>query len=226
MYAVTWNPGTFGHLLINVIANEETTEDIKSIPTQDEINSHFHLSGQVVKTIHPYVQDEIDTYTKTIKPYFKSADLKAFQWYRNEIAYLKSDRHFKEHLRQYWNFKEPLCDISYNIDMTEFLNNNESFCVNMAKFLNKKKLKETTLEFIRQKHQSNRDLYDRYLDRVVDTVRCLQAKNYKDIKDLTNIEIACVLCDFFHMDDAGTNNFCINAPDEKPVSTTEILSYA
>ena len=227
MYTVTWNPGTFGHLLIQILGIEEHGQDVNQLLEKGDVNSHFKNGSNVnVKAIHPYKKDLLDQTHKIIKPYFKHPDLKFFQWYRNEVVYLKSDRHFKEDLRQYWNFEEPSCDTSYNIDMTDFFADKNNFCVRMAEFMDKTELLDDTVKFIDNKQKLNRVVYQSYLDNVVDTVKCLREKKHKKLQHLSNIEIGAVLCDFFSMDVIGTNNFCNNSPNEKPVSTTEILSYA
>lgn len=226
MYAVTYNPGTFGSFLRNIIGLEQTDSATES--NNDDIHSHVVVNRHAadVEVIHPYDKSRLDRSLQNIKPYFKDPDLKWFQWYRNEILFTKADEHFKEHLRTYWNFKEPLCDISYNIDMTKFLVNIDDFCADMAKFLGKTQLNDTTVDFIRHKQKLNIPIYQDYQGRVADTVRCLREKEQKEIEHLSNIEIAAVLCDFFHMDANGTNNFCNNSPETKPNNTMEILSYA
>lgn len=227
MYAVTYNPGTFGSLLRNIISLEHMDDVAHQESHNNDVHSHVLVNRYAadVEVIHPYDRTKLDRTLKTIKPYFKDPDLKWFQWYRNEILFTKSDQHFKEHLRTYWNFKEPLCDISYNIDMTKFLINIDDFCADMASFLEKPKLKDITLHFIETKQKLNKPMYQDYLDRVVDTVRCLKENEQKDIGHFNNIELASVLCDFFYMDVTGTNNFCNNSPETNPNSTIEILSY-
>jgi hypothetical protein len=228
MYTVTWNPGTFGHLLVSIIAIEEQDQDVNNFLSVEHTNSHFDYKkiNVDINMVHPYNKQSLDSQHKIIKPYFKNENLKYFQWYRNEVAYLNSNRNFIEELRQRWNTVEPLCDISYNIDMTEFFTNQQNFCANMAQFVGKLALKDDTLKFIETKRKLNWDLYKNYLDNVVNTVKCLRVKTHKNISHLNNIEIGMVLCEYLHMDSTGMNNFCNNYDSNKPISTTEILSYA
>ena len=226
-YTVTWNPGTFGHMLILIISLEEHGLDIDTALKLEKPNSHW---GDMnfdfkIKMIHDYDRQALVPSHKIIKPYFKDENLKYFQWYRNELTYLNANNHFLEELEQRWDYVEPLCDIGYNIDMTEFYTNQKNFCANMATFIGKPTLKDETIRFISKRRENNWALYQSYLDNVVDTVECLRIKKHKDLTHLSNIEIASVLCEYFWMDAMGKNKFCKHSGESKPKSTTEILTY-
>jgi hypothetical protein len=238
MYTVTWNPGTFGHMLVLIIALEEHDQDINNFLKFESTNSHWPGGKDVdysrakcgidfrnINMVHTYNRQSLDPTHKIIKPYFKNENLKYFQWYRNEVAYLNSNTPFIKEFRQRRNTIEPLCDIGYNIDMSDFFTNQRNFCANMAKFVDRPELKDDTMKFIAKRQKLNWGLYKSYIDNVVDTVTCLREKKHKDITHLKNIEIAMVLCEYLHMNVTGTNNFCNNSHSNKPVSTTEILSY-
>ncbi len=230
MYTVTWNPGTFGHMLVLIISLEEHGLAVDDVQKLESTHSHWPTENNSfdwkVQMIHAYDRQLLSTKQKILKPYFKDENLKYFQWYRNEVTYLKSNTHFIEELQQRWNHIEPLCDIGYNIDMTDFYINKDNFCANMAKFMNKTKLKDDTIKFIEQRRKHNWQLYQTYLDNVVDTVRCLKERKHKDITHLDNTQVAMVLCEYFHMDVKGKDKFCNHSNHKLPASTTEILSYA
>jgi len=225
-YTVTWNPGTFGHLLVSIIEIEEFDSKKNDLLTVGEAHSHTNNKNNIdVEAVHPYDIKLLDTKRKIIKPYFKDHDLKYFQWFRNEILSLNSKRHFIEELSQHWNTVEPVCDKSYNIDMTEFFTNLDAFQNNVASFLEKTELKQDTKEFIQIKRQANLSLYNQYIENVVDTVACLNKKQHKDIRHLKNIEVAMVLCDYLHLNNKDAMKFC-NGYDGKQInSTKDILDY-
>ena len=225
-YTVTWNPGAFGHLLVSIIEIEEFNRNKNELITVGEVHSHTNNGTNIdVEAVHPYDIKSLDISRKIIKPYFKHPDLKFFQWFRNEILFLNSRRHFIEELKQHWNTVEPICDKSYNIDMTELFTNLDAFQNNVASFLEKTELKEDTKEFIQIKRQANFALYNQYLENVVDTVACLNQKQHKDIRHLKNIELAMVLCDYFHLNKEDAMKFC-NSYDGKQInSTKDIIAY-
>ena len=109
--------------------------------------------------------------------------------------------------------------------MTELFTNLDAFQNNVASFLEKTELKEDTKEFIQIKRQANFALYNQYLEKVVDTVACLNQKQHKDIRHLKNIELAMVLCDYFHLNKEDAMKFC-NSYDGKQInSTKDIIEY-
>ena len=223
-YTVTWNPGTFGHLLIGAIDIEKFGQK----PSINE-NSDSHDVGFVansnINRVHVYDRKLLNPEHKIIKPYFKNQDLKFFPWLLNEIKYLKSQKHIVEEIRQHWDTVEPICDISFNIDMTELFTNVDSFYKNIARFFETTELKQDTKTFIKNKREINLPLYEKYLKNIVDTVSCLKNKQHKDIQHLENIELAMVLCDFLHLKQFDAVTFCNNY-DDKPInSTKDILNY-
>jgi hypothetical protein len=109
--------------------------------------------------------------------------------------------------------------------MTEFFTDLESFTKNIAEFLGKTELKHNTNKFIENKRNLNLPLYTQYLENVVDTVSCLKNKQHKDIQHLENIELAMVLCDFLHLNNKDTMNFCNRYDSKQLKSTKNILSY-
>jgi hypothetical protein len=125
-YTVTWNPGAGGHLIRSIIEIEEF--DLVR-PLDTDRNSHDN-DNRTSTLVHPYDRQALDITHKIIKPYFKREDLKFFQWFRNEVLWLKSNKYFIEELKEHWNTVDPICDISYNIDMTEFFTDLESFTKN------------------------------------------------------------------------------------------------
>ena len=222
-YTVTWNPGTFGHLLCSIVEIEKyDSEQYNSLG----VDSHDvgHILNNVI-TIHPYCVEKIQDKHNTIKPYFKNRDLKFFQWFRNQVLFLNSQRHFIEELKQQWNTVEPVCDKSYNIDMTNFLTDTTKFINALTEFFNIDSLKDKTIEFIEKKKKLNLPLYNQYLENVVDTVFCLRKKQHKDIQHLENIELAMVLCDFLHLNNKDTMRFCNSYDGKQLKSTEDILSY-
>jgi hypothetical protein len=220
-YTVTWNPGAGGHLIRSIIEIEEF-----DLLTPLDTDRNGHDNGNRTSTlVHPYDRQALDITHKIIKPYFKREDLKFFQWFRNEVLWLKSNKYFIEELKEHWNTVDPICDISYNIDMTEFFTDLESFTKNIAEFLGKTELKHNTNKFIENKRNLNLPLYTQYLENVVDTVSCLKNKQHKDIQHLENIELAMVLCDFLHLNNKDTMNFCNRYDSKQLKSTKNILSY-
>jgi len=223
-YTVTWNPGTFGHLLISVIDIEEFGRNVDSL-NNGSISSHSVGSHKFIKKVHAYDRKLLNPEHKIIKPYFKNQDLKFFPWFLNEIKFLKSEKHIIEEIRRHWETVEPICDISFNIDMTDLFTNLDNLYKNIARYLDKTELKEGTKTFIENKSKANWPLYKQYLENVVDTVGCLKNKQHKDIQHLENIELAMVLCDFLHLNNKDTMNFCNRYDSKQLKSTKNILSY-
>ncbi len=225
-YTVTWNPGTFGHLLVSIIEIEEFNRNKNELITVGEVHSHTNNGTNIdVEAVHPYDIKSLDISRKIIKPYFKHHDLKFFQWFRNDLLFVNSKKSFIEVLSEHWNTSEPICDKSYNIDMTEFFTNIDAFRNNIATFLEKTELKQDTKEFIQIKRQANLSLYNQYIENVVDTVTCLKKKRHKDVRHLKNIELAMVLCDYLHLNNKDAMKFCNGYDGKKIDSTKDILDY-
>ena len=225
-YTVTWNPGTFGHLLVSIIEIEQFDSNKNDLLLEGEPHSHTNNKNNInVEAVHPYDIKLLDTTRKIIKPFFKDHDLKYFQWFRNDLLSVNAKKNLSEVLSEHWNTIEPICNKSYNIDMTELFTDVNAFQNNLAKFLEKTALKQDTKEFIQTKRKANLPLYNQYIENVVDTVACLNKQQHKDIRHLKNIEVAMVLCDYFHLKNKDAMKFC-NSYDGKQISSTkDILAY-
>ena len=220
-FTVTWNPGAGGHFLRTIIEIEIFDLDYKS--TSDP---HGHNDGvSKVNLVHPYDKESLDSTHKIIKPYFNNTNMKYFHCYRNEILWLKSNVHFLEELKQKWNMIDPICEVSFNIDMINLYDQPHAFYKDIRNFLGIEDLKKSTKEYIDKKRNLNLPLFKRYIQNVVSTVEALRQKKTMNIRHLSNNELAMTLCEYFHMDQNGTNNFCVRY-DNKPIeTTTDILRY-
>ena len=77
-FNVTWEPGTFGHLLQAIIAIQCYGA------TYDKIESDSHSQPDwpgTINTVHPYDINLIDDRHRVIKPYFKNANYNNLQVY-------------------------------------------------------------------------------------------------------------------------------------------------
>jgi len=183
-YTVTWNIGNFGHLLQGIIQIEKFNIDIKST------GSSSHDIGIVghVTVIHPYDKNALDKNDKNIKPYFADERLRFFPLYLN---YIKNNftKPAKEFAQTYWNYTEPKCPISFNIDMTNFLIDTDKFIDDIKSFLQKETISTKTLDFIDTKKQSNLPLYHKYIE-VTNNILP------NNVRNLTPLELGITMCHY------------------------------
>ena len=182
-YTVTWNIGNFGHLIKAIIGIEIYNLSVVS----EGADTHDVTSGMhgMVDIIHPYESSKIKKDMKVIKPFFEKKELKFLPIYLNHYKNKSINIDPVEFAQTYWNHEEPKCDISYNIDMTNFFNNTDIFINNLHEFLQLSNLKQKTVDFIMQKKQNNVSLYNRFNDII-----------NNESKDLTPLERGVAICYF------------------------------
>ena len=220
-FTVTWEPGTFGHLLQAIIAIQCYGA------TYDKIESDSHSQPDwpgTINTVHPYDINLIDDRHRVIKPYFKNANLKFFPKYLN---YVKTDQKSTpvELLRLYWNYHDPICPKSFNIDMSNFFTNVSMFKKDIQKFLDTDKLLDDTIYFIDEKRKVNLPHFTDYNEKILHTSSCCKAKTFKDISNLTDYEIGLVLCDYLQGEVHKVNVFANAYNNELITSTMDIIRY-
>jgi hypothetical protein len=229
-FAVAWNPGTFGHMLWVITGIEKYNKIIKDTKNADSHSESVHVEN--IRRIHPYDHTKIKEDHMTIKPYFANTDLKFLCLY---MQYIKRKKHgdaftdfngnLVELVRIYWNMEEPMCDKSYNIKMSNFLDDTPKFIKALQGFFGTGTLKPETIKFIEQKKSLNMPLYDKFKKNVIDTVTCLKQNRAKDISNLDQFELGLVLCDFLHLRNKEAMFFCREYDGKTLINTTDITKY-
>lgn len=159
-YCVTWNPGNFGHLIKAIIGQEVFQDDIKNLG--DDTHGYEH---DQIDVVHEYDREKINTSQATIKPFFGHKELKFFPFYLN---YRKNNFEcgLDDFVNTYWNFREPLCDVSFNIDLTNFFNDTPTFINDICLFLKRESISNETRNLINIKKEANIEHYHNFVENV------------------------------------------------------------
>ena len=158
-YTVSWNIGTFGHLLKAIIG----VQKYRIILDPQGMDCHYPESSlhSFIDIIHPH--DDKKVSNKTIKPYFSAPELRFFPLYLNYLKWdnLEEQVDINDFVKTYWNHSDGPSEKCFNIDMTNFLTDTGQFIADMEEFL-QEKLNANTIDLIQSKKEANYILYLRY----------------------------------------------------------------
>lgn len=238
-FCVSWQPGTFGNLLLSTISIQKFNAVVDIDHEQKTAESHKDRFENCI-CIHPHDDSNIPQNVPAIKPYFEQKELTFFPKYLHYLKWFKEfptretfknyynikgrDKSFYEEiLKIYWNHTDPPSSKCFNIKMDNFFYRFDHFISELESFMGEK-LKNQTLDFLQIKRDNNLPLLKDFTKNVIDSTNCLVQHNSKNIHSLSDYEKLLIICTYVQGDWSLTKNFIKYYSNKDIVDVMDVYS--